>query len=111
MAEIFKFVNATLTTESVATQNLYTSPANTTSIIFMGQLANFDPINTASVSVTAFDISANNRDYLAANIPVPVSSATTFLTGKLVLEANDVLSASANANNRVDVTLSILQLT
>ena len=54
---------------------------------------------------------ANNRDFLAANIPVPVGSATTFLTGKLVLEAGDVLSANANGNNRIDVTLSILQLT
>jgi hypothetical protein len=111
MPETFKFVNATLTTEAITSQNLYTSPANTTSIIFMGQLANIDPTNPAAVSVTAFDVSANNRDYLAANIPVPVSSATTFLTGKLVLEAGDVLSANANGNNRIDVTLSILQLT
>jgi hypothetical protein len=111
MPETFKFVNATLTTAAITSQNLYTSPANTTSIIFMGQLANIDPTNTAAVSVTAFDSSANNRDYLAANVPVPVNSATTFLTGKLVLEAGDVLSANANGNNRIDVTLSILQLT
>jgi hypothetical protein len=111
MPETFKFVNATLTTAAITSQNLYTSPANTTSIIFMGQLANIDPTNTAAVSVTAFDSSANNIDYLAANVPVPVSSATTFLTGKLVLEAGDVLSANANGNNRIDVTLSILQLT
>lgn len=111
MAETFKFVNATLTTANIQTQNIYTSPALTTSIIFMGQLANIDPSNVAAVSVTAFDSSANNRDFLAANIPVPVGAATTFLTGKLVLEAGDVLSANANGNNRIDVTLSILQLT
>ena len=111
MPETFKFVNNTLTTAAITTQNLYTSPANTTSIIFMGQLANIDATNTAAVSVTAFDSSANNRDYLASNIPVPVGSATTFLTGKLVLEAGDVLSANANGNNRIDVSLSILQLT
>jgi len=111
MPEVFKFVNNTLTTAAVTTQNLYTSPANTTSIIFMGQLANIDPSNTAAVSVTAFDSSANTLDYLVSNIPVPIGAATTFLTGKLVLEAGDVLSANANGNNRIDVSLSILQLT
>lgn len=79
MPETFKFVNATLTTANIATQNLYTSPANTTSIVFMGQVANIDPSNAAAVSVTVLDSSAATRDYLAANIPVPVSSATTFL--------------------------------
>ena len=72
MPETFKFVNATLTTAAITSQNLYTSPANTTSIIFMGQLANIDPSNAAAVSITALDVSANNRDYLAANVPVPV---------------------------------------
>ncbi len=36
MAETFKFVNATLTTANIETQNIYTSPALTTSIVFMG---------------------------------------------------------------------------
>ena len=111
MAETFKFVNATLTTAAITSQNLYTSPANTTSIVFMGQVANIDPSNTAAVSVTAVDSSGASTKYLANSIPVPVGSATTFLTGKLVLEAGDVLSANANGNNRIDVTLSILQLT
>ena len=111
MPETFKFVNATLTTAAITSQNLYTSPANTTSIVFMGQLANIDASNTAAVSVTAVDTSATSTKYLASSIPVPIGSATTFLTGKLVLEAGDVLSANANGNNRIDVTLSILQLT
>jgi len=111
MAETFKFVNATLTTAAITTQNIYTSPVNTTSIVFMGQLANIDPSNTGAVTVAVLDTSANNRDLLTANLPVPVNAATTFLTGKLVLEAGDVLSANANGNNRIDVSLSILQLT
>lgn len=111
MPEVFKFVNATLTTAAITSQNLYTSPANTTSIVFMGQLANIDASNTAAVSVTAVDTSATSTKYLTSNIPVPAGAATTFLTGKLVLEAGDVLSANANGNNRIDVTLSILQLT
>ena len=53
MAERFKFVNATLTRANIESQNIYTSPAETTSIIFMGQLANIDPSNAAAVSVYA----------------------------------------------------------
>lgn len=111
MPEIFKFVNNTLTTAAVTTQNLYTSPANTTSIIFMGQLANIDVSNTAAVTIVAVDSSASSTKHLTSNMPVPIGAATTFLSGKLVLEAGDVLSANANGNNRIDVTLSILQLT
>ena len=70
MPETFKFVNNTLTTAAVTTQNLYTSPANTTSIIFMGQLANIDPSNTAAVSVTAVDTSGTSTKYLANTIEV-----------------------------------------
>lgn len=111
MAETFKFVNATLTTEEIASQNLYTSPAETTSIVFMGQIANSDGANAAAFSVTATDSSGATTTYLAKDIPVPADAATTFLTGKLVLEAGDYISANANANSHIDVSLSILQLT
>jgi len=111
MPETFKFVNATLTTEAITSQNLYTSPANTTSIIFMGQVANSDGTNVAAFSVTATDSSANSAKYLAYTIPVPADAATSFLTGKLVLEAGDYISANANSNSHIDVSLSILELT
>lgn len=111
MPETFKFINSTLTTLGIATQNIYTAPANTTSIVFMGQLANIDSVNAAAVNVATTDASANSRKYLAANLPVPAQAATTFLTGKLVLETGDYIQANANANTRVDISLSILELT
>ena len=111
MPETFKFVNNTLTTAEITTQNLYTTPANTTSIVFMGQMANMDGANDAAFSVTATDSSANSAKYLAYTIPIAADAATTFLTGKLVLEAGDYISANANANSHIDVSLSILELT
>lgn len=111
MPETFKFVHSSLTTDDTASQNVYTTPANTTSIIFMGQMANMDGANDASFTVTATDSSANSTKYLAYTIPVPADGATTFLTGKLVLEAGDYLSANANSNSHVDISLSILELT
>ena len=111
MAEVFKFINATLATSAIASQNIYTSPANTTSIVFMGQVANKEGSNSASFSVTATDSSGSSTKFLASLIPVPANSATTFLTGKLVLEAGDYISANANTASAVDISLSVLQLT
>lgn len=115
MPEVFKFYNTTLTTANVLTQNIYTSPANTTSIVFLGQLSNIDPSNTAAVNVATTKSgslpSTSNSKYLAFTLPIPIQAATTFLTGKLVLEAGDTISASANANSRIDISLSVLQLT
>ena len=111
MPETFKLKNATLTTAAIASQNLYTCPENTTAIVFTGQIANIDGANAAAFSVTATDSSASLTKYLAYTVPVPADAATTFLTGKLVLEANDYISANANANSHIDVTLSILEIT
>lgn len=111
MAETFKLKHATLTTVAIASQNIYTCPVNTTAIVFTGQIANIDGANSAAVSVTATDTSATTTKYLAYTIPVPADAATTFLTGKLVLEANDYISANANANSHIDMTLSILEIT
>ena len=111
MAESFKLKNATLTTAAIASQNIYTCPANTTAIIFLGQIANIDGTNAAAFSVTATDSSAAATKHLAFTIPVPADSATTFLTGKLVLEANDYISANANANSHIDITVSVLEIT
>ena len=47
----------------------------------------------------------------AAEAADPADAATTFLTGKLVLEANDYIFGLASANNHLDVTVSILEIT
>lgn len=44
MAEAFKLRTAALTTVNA---NVYVCPANTTAIVFMGQVANRDGANTA----------------------------------------------------------------
>ena len=108
MAETFKLVNQTLTT---AEANVYVSPANTTSIIILSQAANSDGANSADITMFATDSSANTKKYLTRTVPVPADSATTFLTGKLVLEAGDYISGLASSNSHIDVTISLLQIT
>jgi len=108
MAETFKMYNMSLTT---ANANVYVCPANTTAIVFMGQVSNSDGANSADMTIMATDSSNTSTKFLVKTVPVPADSATTFLTGKLVLEANDYISANASANAHLDITVSVLQLT
>lgn len=109
MAETFKMRNATLTT---ANANVYVCPANTTAIVFMGQVANIDTANSADVSMWAYDSAGSAAaKALVRTVPVPADAATTFLTGKLVLEANGYIFGLASANDHLDVTVSILEIT
>ena len=108
MAETFRMYNQTLTT---ANANVYVCPTNTTAIVFMGQVSNSDGANSADMTVMATDSSNTSTKFLVKTVPVPADSSTTFLTGKLVLEANDYISANASANAHLDVTVSVLQIT
>ena len=109
MPETFKMRNATLTT---ANANVYVCPVNTTAIIFMGQVANIDTANSADMSIWAYDANGSAESKaLVRTVPVPADSATTFLAGKLVLEANDYIFGQASANNHLDVTVIILEIT
>ena len=109
MSETFKMRNATLTTVNA---NVYVCPANTTAIIFLGQVANIDGANSADMTMFAFDtVGSAAAKALVRTVPVPADSSTTFLTGKLVLEANDYIFGTASANNHLDVTVSILEIT
>jgi hypothetical protein len=109
MPETFKMRNTTLTTTN---SNVYVCPENTTAIIFMGQVANIDGANSADMTIWAYDsVGSAASKALVKTVPVPADAATTFLTGKLVLEANDYIFGTASANDHLDVTVSILEIT
>jgi hypothetical protein len=109
MPETFKMRNLTLATTNA---NVYVCPVNTTAIIFMGQVANIDTANSADMSMWAYDSAGSAAaKALVRTVPVPADAATTFLTGKLVLEANGYIFGLASANDHLDVTVSILEIT
>jgi hypothetical protein len=107
MAETFKMLNQSLTT---AEANVYVCPSATQSIIFLAQAANSDGANSADITMFATDVSANSKKHLAKTIPIPADAASSFLTGKLVLEAGDYISGLATSNDHIDVTISILEI-
>ena len=86
----------------------YTSPAATKSILIGGTFAN-NTENSVNLSVEILDSSGPTAALLASKIPVPNGSSFVIAdTGKTLLEAGDVVRVYCNANNAIDVNLSIL---
>ena len=88
---------------------VYTSPANTKSILIGGTFAN-NTNNQVELTVTVLDQSAGVSGAIASKIPVPAGSSFVISdTGKTLLEANDAIKVSCDTANAIDVNLSILQ--
>ena len=86
----------------------YTSPAATKSILIGGTFAN-NTENSVNLSVEILDSSGPTTALLASKIPVPNGSSFVISdTGKTLLEAEDVVRVYCDANNAIDVNLSIL---
>ncbi len=86
----------------------YTSPAATKSILIGGTFAN-NTENSVNLSVEILDSSGPTAALLASKIPVPTGSSFVIAdTGKTLLEAGDVVRVYCDANNAIDVNLSIL---
>ena len=86
----------------------YTSPAATKSILIGGTFAN-NTENSVNLSVEILDSSGPTTALLASKIPVPTGSSFVISdTGKTLLEAEDVVRVYCDANNAIDVNLSIL---
>jgi hypothetical protein len=101
----FRTITATLTQTN---EILYTTPAITSTIILMAQVAN---INTspASVSASHYDSATDVETELIKDFTVPVADAVGILVGKLVLTAGQSFKASSDTNNALKVTLSLLE--
>jgi hypothetical protein len=106
MANTFKVYRAAL---GASASVVYTVPASTTAIVLMAQAANVD--NTAAVPVTSTWNDGTNDTHLVKALDVPVKAAVNLLSGKLVLEAGDTLSANSDASNKVELTVSVLEIT
>lgn len=106
MPNTFKNARAALTGTAAT---VYTCPSATTAIILMAQAANVD--NTGAVSVTATWYDGADTTHLAKALSIPSNAALNLLSGKLVLEAGDYFSANSTATSKVELTLSILEIT
>jgi hypothetical protein len=101
----FKTVTATLTTTN---ETLYTTPAITSTIILMAQVANVSE-SAATVSASHYDEDSLTETELIKDFTVPVADAVGILVGKLVLTSGQSFKASSNTNSALKITLSLLE--
>lgn len=102
------FVNtASALTGTLST--VYTCPVGTTTIVLMAQAANVD--NSGAVPVTLVWNDSVSDTHLAKEISIPAYAAIGLLQGRLVLQAGQVLKANSDASSRVELTISVLEIT
>lgn len=108
MTEVFKNAKAAMVTGG---GTVYTCPAATKAIVIGGQIANIDGVNSANASVAWTDASDSAAaTNLIKTVPVAAGSAIPVLSGKLVLEAADTITALASADGDLVITLSVLEI-
>lgn len=105
MPNVFKNARAALTG---TTATVYTCPSSTTAIVLLAQAANVD--NSAAFSATATWSDGTNTTHLAKAVSIPANAAVNLLAGKLVLEAGDSISAFSTASSKIELTLSVLEI-
>lgn len=89
----------------------YTCPAGTSAIVLMAQVANVDGSNPVDATVQWLDASnANAVTRLASAVTVPAKAAMGVIDGKLTLEANDSIQAMGSVANKLELTLSIMEM-
>jgi hypothetical protein len=100
----FRTITATLTQTP---QELYTTPAITSTIILMAQVAN---VGTSPATITASHVDdAETETELVKDFVVPVADAVGILVGKLVLQSGQKFKASASTDTDLKITLSLLE--
>jgi hypothetical protein len=99
----FKTMAFELTT---STQTIYETPADITTIVLGAQANNIgnDPVTVR------FTLIKNDTNFvMLKDFEIPVNDAAEVTTGKLVIETGSSVTASAGANNSVNLILSILE--
>lgn len=105
----FKTIRKVLTNSSVG---IYTCPSGVASIVILAQVTNISTgTTTYKVSAVHSRSTESPSDYKFANdISVPANDSVNLIPdGRLALETGDVIKVSADANNSLNIVLSVLE--
>ena len=91
---------------TTTTQEIYLTPEFITTIVLGAQATN---IGNAPVTVKFTLVKNDTTFVMLKDFEIPVNDACEVTTGKLVIEAGASVTASAGANNSVNLVLSILE--
>ena len=99
----FKTETVTLTTSD---QTIYTAPAGYTGIVLYAHITNY---SATATTVTVKHVRDATETEIIKGANVPANDAYIPLDGKLVLETNDSIKASAGAETTLKIILSVLE--
>ena len=99
----FQTETAILTTSD---QTIYTAPTGYTGIILYAHITNYA---SSATTVTVKHVRSGTETEISNEANVPVNDAYIPLDGKLVLETNDSIKASAGAETTLKILLSVLE--
>jgi len=117
MANTFKLkTKPNVTTNAISHSDalVYTSPANTHTVVLSISLSNTTSASkTVDIQVVSDtnDGTQNANTYLGKSLPVPAGGTLEVMQGnKLVLEDTDALRVRASAGSSVDLLISIMEI-
>lgn len=108
MANTFKRLTSNAIASTLAP--VYTVPANTTAVIIGGVISNTDTANTITTTISVYD-GNNEINLTGTDTPVPSGTALSFIDGKVVLQTGDILKAKGSVAGKLDVMLSVMEIT
>lgn len=105
---VFKTITQDLTTSGNV---VYTAVPGYATVVLMAQISNIDSSNTVDVSAAVNRTVGNvfSTTFLVKDAQVPTQDAISVLTGRLIMVAGDEFEVQATANNRAQLTLSLLE--
>jgi len=113
MANTFKLKSTS--NVGVSTVGIYTATSPVTATVVIGiTLANTSGSSiNVGVGITRPTADTTKQDInLVKNVPIPQGSTLEFMQGnKIVLEAEDTITAVSDVNNSLDVALTIMEIT
>tara|TARA_Y100001938_G_C7813951_1_gene293263 strand:+ start:5 stop:355 length:351 start_codon:yes stop_codon:yes gene_type:complete len=116
MANTFKVkTNAAMPASAGTPLTLYTGKSATTTVVIGLVLCNVHTTSvTASVKLVSntSDTETNEDVLLVKDVSIPSGSSLELLSGgKVVIQATDVIQIDCSVANKIDATLSILEIT
>ena len=104
---VFKTITVVAPTSPVG---IYTAPVGYTGVVLLAQASNVGTVShdvTLSHQRSTAGVAVTTR--LTKNYPISANDSASLLTGKLVLQSNDVLVLSASSASNVEVVVSVLE--
>ncbi len=103
------FLRKTANNIGTSFTTVYTVPANTTTIIIGGIISNISSTTSINGEVAIND-GVNDINMTGVDTPIPTGTSLSFIDGKVVMQAGDVLKVKSSLAGNMDVHLSIMEI-